>query len=74
MDPETLEKAHGRLLAEGIRDVRHLARAEALPLLCQQQVMGRGQFEVAPIAEPAADPEDPDWTRMTPYELDSPEQ
>ena len=67
-----LERAHGRLLAEGIRDVRHLARAEALPTLCQQQVMGRGQFAATPVAEPDDDA-GPDWARLTPYELDSPE-
>jgi hypothetical protein len=68
MDPYLLEKAHGRLLAEGIRDVRHLARVEALPILCQQQVMGRGQFAAAPVAGPAVEG-GPDWLRQTPYEL-----
>lgn len=33
-----LENCHGRLLAEGIRDVRHLASEEALTELCQRQV------------------------------------
>jgi uncharacterized repeat protein (TIGR01451 family) len=74
MDEPTLEKAHGRLLGEGVRDVRHLAREEALPTLCQQQVMGRGQFETAPLAAPAADEGGPDWNRQTPYEMDSPEE
>jgi uncharacterized protein (DUF58 family) len=72
MDFLSLEKAHGRLLAEGVRDVRHLARAEALPILCQQQVMGRGQFAAAPVAEPTED--GPDWLRQTPYDLASPEE
>jgi uncharacterized protein (DUF58 family) len=72
MDEHTLEKAHGRLLGEGVRDVRHLAREEALPTLCQQQVMGRGQFETAPLAAPA-DEDGPAWDRQTPYEMDSPE-
>jgi hypothetical protein len=67
-----LEKAHGRLLAEGVRDVRHLARVEALPILCQQQVMGRGHFAAAPIAGPAVEG-GPDWLRQTPYELATPE-
>ena len=31
-------------VAEGLRDVRHLVRPEGLPTLCQQQVLGRGQF------------------------------
>jgi uncharacterized protein (DUF58 family) len=68
-----LEKSHGRLLAEGIRDVRHLARAEMLPILCQQQMMGRGQFALGAV-EAAADPEGPDWMRMTPYEAQSLEE
>jgi uncharacterized protein (DUF58 family) len=67
----TLEKAHGRLLAEGIRDVRHLPTEAGLPTLCQQQVMGRGQF--ASAVEVAAATDEPDWMRQTPYELDSPE-
>jgi uncharacterized protein (DUF58 family) len=74
MEENTLEKAHGRLLAEGIRDVRHLAREEALPTLCQQQVMGRGQFEMAPVTALGPDEEGPAWERQTPYELDSPEE
>ena len=73
METHPLEKAHGRLLAEGIRDVRHLTGPEMLSILCQQQVMGRGQFAAAAI-EPSADPEGPDWTRMTPYEAGSLEE
>ena len=72
MDSLTLERAHGRLVGEGVHDVRHLPREEALPTLCLQQVMGRGQFATTPIAEPVDDA-GPDWTRQTPYELDSPE-
>jgi uncharacterized protein (DUF58 family) len=71
MEANALEKAHGRLLAEGVRDVRHLRREEELPTLCQQQVMGRGDF--ASAVEVAAAAEDEDWMRQTPYELDSAE-
>jgi uncharacterized protein (DUF58 family) len=35
---EQLEEAHGRLLAEGIRDVRHLKDEAELPDLCRRQV------------------------------------
>jgi uncharacterized protein (DUF58 family) len=73
LETHALDLAHGRLLAEGIQDVRHLARAEMLPLLCQQQVMGRGQFTLATV-EDSADPDGPDWMRMTPYEADSLEE
>jgi uncharacterized protein (DUF58 family) len=72
LEANALEKAHGRLLAEGIRDVRHLQREAGLPTLCRQQVMGRGQFatelEVAAAEEGLAQ-----WMKQTPYELDSPE-
>jgi hypothetical protein len=73
MEAHALEKAHGRLLAEGIRDVRHLAREEGLPTLCQQQVMGRGQFATA-VEQAAIDDELPAWMQQTPYELDSAEE
>ena len=38
MEEEQLEKAYGRLLAEGVRDVRHLRNEEELPDLCRSQV------------------------------------
>jgi uncharacterized protein (DUF58 family) len=76
MDFKELEKGHGRLLAEGIRDVRHLARPEGLPTLCRQQVMGRGQFTPTIAEEVAAEGADqrPEWMNRLPYELDSPEE
>jgi uncharacterized protein (DUF58 family) len=40
-----VEQAHGRLLAEGIRDVRHLRNEAALPSLCQRQVMHAAPYE-----------------------------
>jgi uncharacterized protein (DUF58 family) len=74
-DFKELEKGHGRLLAEGIRDVRHLARPEGLPTLCRQQVLGRGQFTATIAADVAAESaeERPEWMNRLPYELDSPE-
>jgi uncharacterized protein (DUF58 family) len=70
-----LEKGHGRLLAEGVRDVRHLARPEGLPTLCRQQVLGRGKFTPTIAADVAAEQaeERPEWMNRLPYELDSPE-
>jgi uncharacterized repeat protein (TIGR01451 family) len=38
IEEEQREQAHGRLLAEGIRDVRHLSNEAELPALCQSQV------------------------------------
>ncbi|GEM_PF-80865 len=72
LDANALEKAHGRLLAEGIRDVRHLLREDGLPTLCQQQVMGRGEFATAQEVA-AAEVGQPEWMKQTRYELDSPE-
>src|SRR5262249_50064139 len=38
LEEEVLEKAYGRLLAEGIQDVRHLKEEAELPALCRSQV------------------------------------
>ena len=38
IDEDHLEQAYGRLVAEGIRDVRHLKNEAELPGLCSQQV------------------------------------
>jgi uncharacterized protein (DUF58 family) len=41
----SVEQAHGRLLAEGIRDVRHLKGEAELPSLCQKQVLHTAPYE-----------------------------
>jgi hypothetical protein len=76
MDFKELERGHGRLLAEGVRDVRHLAKPQGLPTLCRQQVMGRGQFTPTLAEDVAAEGAEgrPDWMNRLPYELDSPEE
>jgi uncharacterized protein (DUF58 family) len=38
LDDAPLERAHGRLVSEGIRDIRHLKSEEELPELCRRQV------------------------------------
>ena len=38
MDDDGLERAYGRLVAEGIRDLRHCPSEEALPDLCSHSV------------------------------------
>jgi uncharacterized repeat protein (TIGR01451 family) len=38
LDEDALEKGYGRLLAEGVRDVRHVRDEAELPTLCRQQV------------------------------------
>jgi len=40
MEPNRLEQAYGRLLAEGIVDVRHLRDEAGLPALCRHEVAG----------------------------------
>src|SRR5262249_17315273 len=40
MDADQLEVGYGRLLAEGVRDVRHLKDEAGIPELCRQQVLG----------------------------------
>jgi uncharacterized protein (DUF58 family) len=43
---EQLEKSYGRLLAEGIMDIRHLRNEAGLPDLCQQQVRRAAVYNV----------------------------
>jgi uncharacterized protein (DUF58 family) len=38
LDDAPLERAYGRLVSEGIRDIRHLKGEEELPELCRRQV------------------------------------
>jgi uncharacterized repeat protein (TIGR01451 family) len=47
IDDQDLEQAYGRLLAEGIRDVRHLKSEAGLPTLCQQQVRQPTPYQLA---------------------------
>jgi uncharacterized repeat protein (TIGR01451 family) len=43
---DALEKSYGRLLAEGIRDVRHLADEAALPELCRSRVQRLAPYDL----------------------------
>jgi uncharacterized repeat protein (TIGR01451 family) len=47
MDDQDLEPAYGRLLAEGIRDVRHLKSEAGLPTLCRQQARQPTPYQIA---------------------------
>ena len=40
LEPDKQEKAYGRLIAEGIRDIRPLMDEAGLPHLCRQQMLG----------------------------------
>jgi uncharacterized protein (DUF58 family) len=72
-DGGRLERAIGRLLAEGVRDVRHLRDEPSLSALCQQQVLGAGVLDLgsadtaSPFGEASAE-----WAQRTPYGLGSP--
>lgn len=44
---DALERAYARLVAEGIRDLRHLAREEDLTELCSKQVQRTAYYEFA---------------------------
>jgi uncharacterized protein (DUF58 family) len=46
LSEDALERAYGRLLAEGLRDVRHLADEAALPELCRSQVRRSAPYDL----------------------------
>jgi uncharacterized protein (DUF58 family) len=50
LGPEALERAHARLLAEGI-DVRHLAGEAELPALCQQPLHSAGPYSLTALPD-----------------------
>jgi uncharacterized repeat protein (TIGR01451 family) len=45
LSENALEEAYGRLVAEGLRDVRHLADETLLPALCRQQVENAAPYQ-----------------------------
>ena len=47
MDDDGLERAYGRLVAEGLRDLRHLPNEEALPELCRNSVHRATPYDFA---------------------------
>jgi uncharacterized protein (DUF58 family) len=49
LDEDGLERAYGRLLAEGIRDLRHLSDEAELPDLCRNQVQRAMPYEFASL-------------------------
>jgi uncharacterized protein (DUF58 family) len=72
-DEDNLERGYGRLLAEGVRDVRHLRDEAGLPELCRQQLLGPSAGHWVPTEEPPPEQEGT-WVDRTSYHLDSPEQ
>jgi uncharacterized protein (DUF58 family) len=49
MDSDGLEKAYARLLAEGIRDLRHLSDEAQLPDICRRQVERSAPYDFATL-------------------------
>ena len=47
MDDDGLERAYARLIAEGIRDLRHLTGEETLPDLCRNHVNRLSPYDFA---------------------------
>jgi uncharacterized protein (DUF58 family) len=50
MDDNALERAYARLVAEGIRDLRHLRDEASLPDLCRQQVHRATPYDFVNLA------------------------
>ena len=51
MDDDGLERAYARLIAEGIRDLRHLGDEATLPDLCRNQVNRLSAYDFAGLGE-----------------------
>ncbi|HZT79800.1 MAG TPA: hypothetical protein VFA26_06250, partial [Gemmataceae bacterium] len=68
------ERAYGRLLAEGIRDVRHLRDEAGLPTLCRRQIAGASAiyFDEPEGEEETA--EAPGWAQQTPLGMTDAEE
>jgi hypothetical protein len=64
-DVGELERSYGRLVAEGVRDVRHLRDEAGLPELCRQQAAGAGGWIMLQGDEAAG------WADRTTYTMDS---
>jgi uncharacterized protein (DUF58 family) len=70
LEPDKQEKAYGRLIAEGIRDIRPLRDEAGLPHLCRQQMLGplitawEGKAPAGKDDSPQAT-----WMRQTVYDM-----
>ena len=51
MDDDGLERAYARLVAEGVRDLRHLADEATLPDLCRNQVNRLSAYDFASLGQ-----------------------
>ena len=71
LDEREVERGYGRLVSEGIRDVRHLANEEGIPELCRQQVLGPSLGNWVPVDY--SKEEKPTWATGSPYRFGSSE-
>ncbi len=67
-DSAQLERGYGRLVAEGVRDVRHLRDEAGLPELCRQQAEGAGGWVVLQGGDEG---KAAGWADRTTYNMDS---
>jgi uncharacterized protein (DUF58 family) len=72
LDGREVERGYGRLVSEGIRDVRHLANEEGIPELCRQQVLGPSLGGWVPFD--VSKEEKPTWAKGSPYRFGSTEE
>src|SRR5262249_54234579 len=72
-DANTYERSVGRLLSEGLKDVRHLKNEASLPDLCGRQMMGMVE-EVAGDAVEESGEAFPGMEGRTRYQLGSAEE
>jgi uncharacterized protein (DUF58 family) len=69
-DERQLERNYGRLVAEGVRDVRHLRNEAGIPELCRQQVLGPSAGGWVPF-EKSEEVAEGSWADRTAYRFDS---
>jgi uncharacterized repeat protein (TIGR01451 family) len=68
-EPNQFQTGYGRLLAEGVRDIRHLRTEQGLATLCSRQWLGASSFYTEETTEPVEERETPDWTQQTPFDI-----
>lgn len=68
-DPHQFPRAYGRLVAEGIRDIRHLKGEPGLQTLCGRQMVGGSSYYWDEAGEGPGEGEGPGWAQQTPFEI-----
>jgi hypothetical protein len=73
-DPHQFQKCYGRLVAEGIRDIRHLKTELGLQTLCGRQMVGGSSYYWDEAGEGPSAVEGPSWMSQTPFEIGNAEE